>query len=282
MAADAWGRELSAVTGQAVEPESQSAELASLAADAFIYGFPLVFDLQQVARFTREGMGSVAAVPFNVLSHAAALAGPDEKFVSINNDTMYSIANIDASRGPVRLDVPDAAGRYYVMQFVDAWTDNFAYVGHRATGTGAGSFLLVPPGWQGEAPDGVTLIRLPTAVATIVGRWAVNGESDLPAVRALQQGLKLTPSAPGDGLPEPEPRVPDDLRFFEEMRVWMRAFPPAERDLRYQQRFAPLGLLAPDSPYVDPDSDLAAALRAGMAAGRERLEEGLRHSSGPR
>ena len=31
-----------------------------------------------------------------------------------------------------------------VLQFVDAWTNNFAYVGRRATGTAAGSFLLVP------------------------------------------------------------------------------------------------------------------------------------------
>jgi hypothetical protein len=39
----------------------------------------------------------------------------------------YSIANIDVSGGPVRFEVPDARGRYYVMQFIDAWTNNFAY-----------------------------------------------------------------------------------------------------------------------------------------------------------
>ena len=38
----------------------------------------------------------------------------------------------------------------------------------------------------------------------------------------------------------------DELRFFEQLRVWMRAFPPAERDRVYQQRFEPLGLLAAD------------------------------------
>ncbi len=47
---------------------------------------------------------------------------------------------------------------------------------HRATGTDAGSFLLVPPGWNGDAPDDATVIRLPTAVASIVGRFAVAGE----------------------------------------------------------------------------------------------------------
>ena len=71
--------------------------------------------------------------------------------MSINNDTVYSIAQVDLSGGPVRLDVPDTAGRYYVLQFVDAWTNNFAYVGHRATGTRAGSFLLAPPAGGGPA-----------------------------------------------------------------------------------------------------------------------------------
>jgi hypothetical protein len=70
-----------------------------------------------------------------------ALAGPETRFVSINNDTVYSISSEDTSGGTVRLDVPDSAGHYYVLQFVDAWTNNFAYLGHRATGTAEGSFL---------------------------------------------------------------------------------------------------------------------------------------------
>ena len=129
-------------------------DLAALAAQAYVYGFPLVFDLQQVARFTRVGMGSVPPVPFNRFSHAANLAGPGDRFVSINNDTVYSIAQLDLKGGPVLLRVPDAAGRYYVLQFIDAWTNNFAYVGRRATGTGAGSFLIVPPGWPGQPGSG--------------------------------------------------------------------------------------------------------------------------------
>ena len=251
-------------------------DLTTLAADAFIYGYPLVYDLGEVARIARHGLGDVPPTPLNAFGHARTLAGPDATFVSINNDTVYSIANIDASGGPVRLDVPDSAGRYYVMQFVDAWTNNFAYVGHRATGTAAGSFLLVPPGWEGDAPGDATVIRLPTAVASIVGRWAVDGDADLPAVHALQDALTLTATAPGAGLPVPGEGVPEDLGFFEELRVLMRAFPPAERDLAYQERFAPLGLLDEESPYPMPGPALHQALTQGLAAGRETLEQAVR------
>ncbi|WP_459546957.1 DUF1254 domain-containing protein [Nocardia sp. X0981] len=256
-------------------------DLTILAAEAFVYGFPLVFDLQQVARFTREGLGGHSPTPRNVFGHAATPLGPETTFVSVGSDTLYSIAIIDTGGGPVLLDVPDSAGRYYVLQFVDVWTNNFAYVGRRATGTLAGSYLLVPPGWDGMPPVGVTAIEFPTTIATIVGRWAVEGEQDLPAVHALQNRLRLTPTAPGPGLPTPAPDVPADLRFFEQLRTGMRAFPPAERDRRYQRRFAPLGLLDAVTPYTDLDPVLATALRDGLADGKQQLETALEHSSAP-
>ncbi|HEY0277616.1 MAG TPA: DUF1254 domain-containing protein [Solirubrobacterales bacterium] len=254
----------------------------ALAAEVFIYGFPLVFNLEEVDRFTKEGMGVLPAAPLNTFSHATELAGPDVRFVTINNDTVYSIAQVDVGAGPVRFEVPDAAGRYYVMQFVDAWTDNFAYVGHRATGTAAGAYLLVAPGWEGEAPRDATVIHFPTRIASIVGRWAVDGEADMPAVRELQSGLKLTPEG-GDhaGLPQPEGAVAEDLAFFERLRVWIQAFPPAARDRDHQQRFAPLGIFEPASPFIDPDPGLAADLRGGLKEGREKMEYALKHGSSP-
>ena len=252
-------------------------DLAALAADAYVYGFPLVFDVQEVDSFLREGMGSVAPAPFNSFSHASKLAGPEERFVSINNDTIYSIAQVDVSGGPVLLQVPDTAGRYYVLQFIDAWTNNFAYAGRRATGTAAGSFLLVPPGWKSDAPRGAQVIEFPTTVGTVLGRWACDGPADLNAIRSLQAGLTLEPygtAAPPAGIPAPA-EVTAELAFFEQMRVWMQAFPPSGPDQAYQQRFAPLGLLDPTSPYPDCPPELAKALTAGAGAAKQTIEAAL-------
>lgn len=244
-------------------------ELTALAAEAYIYGFPLVFDLEEVGRFTERGLGSLPAAAFNTFSHADDLAGAGDTFVSVNNDTIYSIAQLDASAGPITLRVPDTGGRYYVLQFVDAWTNNFAYVGRRATGTGAGTFLLTPPGWSGEVPAGATRIALPTMVASIVGRFACDGPDDVPAVRALQRQLTLeAPAGPLAGLPAPAADEADELIFFERMRTWMAAFPPSADERAHQQRFAPLGLLG-DAPL---DATQRAALAAGLAAGRAQLE----------
>jgi hypothetical protein len=45
--------------------------------------------------------------------------------------------------------------RYYSFQFIDMYTHNFAYGGSRATGNGAGSYLLAGPGWDRQKPAGV-------------------------------------------------------------------------------------------------------------------------------
>ena len=76
-------------------------EIAHLVSDAFFYGYPLVADLDEVVRFTKTGMGSVPAAPFNQFSHARTLAGPHDTFVTINNDTLYSIVQFDLSAGPL-------------------------------------------------------------------------------------------------------------------------------------------------------------------------------------
>ena len=251
-----------------------SDDLAALAAEAYVYGFPLTFNLQMISG--RADLGMMTPGPFNTFGHASKLAGPDDRFVSINNDTLYSVARVDVSGGPVLLSVPDTGGRYYVLQFVDAWTNNFAYVGRRATGTAAGSFLLVPPGWAGSS-GGSRVIEFPTAVGAIVGRWACDGPADVAAVQALQSGLVLEPrgtTAAARGIPEPAASTAG-LAFFEQLRTWMRAFPPSGADRAYQHRFAPLGLLDAASPYADCPPALAAALTAGAGAARQKIETAL-------
>ncbi|MFE4948717.1 DUF1254 domain-containing protein [Leifsonia sp. NPDC056665] len=269
------------------EQEAVEHGIAELASEAFVVGFPLVFDLEQVGRFTREGLGAVPPTPFNAFGHARTLAGPETTFVSVNNDTLYSIAQLDLSVGPVRLTVPAVGDRYYVLQFVDAWTNNFAYVGTRATGSSAGEFLLVPPGWEDERGDEdrgeSAVIRFPTRVGTIVGRWAVAGEDDLPAVHALQDATALTPTlemfAPPAGIPEVAAGPTEALTFFERMRVWSQEFPPADHDRDALATYEPIGLTGA-TPIAELPEDVRDALEEGYAVGKQALESSL-HTTVP-
>ncbi|WP_405810008.1 DUF1254 domain-containing protein [Streptomyces sp. NBC_01520] len=256
-----------------------------LAADAYVYGSPLVRDLCAVQAGLQEGFGVPGPAPFNDFAHAEGPATPEAHVPWGTSDLVDAFAQLDLSGGPVRLHVPDTGGSYYVLQFVDAWSNSFAYLGSRATGTGEGDWLIVPPGWSGTVPDVVTgVIDAPTSVVSLIGRIACDGPQDLPRVRALQQELTLThlgASAHRTGLPAPDSGVPEELRFFEQLRVWMADFPPAAADRAYQDRFQPLGLLEEGpSPYVSAGSGLVRALTEGRALGRARVEEAGRPRKG--
>ena len=99
------------------------------------------------------------------------------------------------------LHVPPTGGRYFTMQLLDAYTNSFAYVGRRTTGSGATDVAIAGPGWRGSVPHGVRLVRSPTPVVWLLGRTLVDGPADLPAVNALQQGYALRRSPPSAGPP---------------------------------------------------------------------------------
>jgi hypothetical protein len=255
-------------------------ERVQLAAKAYIYGYPLVYDLKEVAEFVTGGGALPVQAAFNEFGYARELLGPETKFVSPNNDTLYTLAMCDVRQGPLVLHVPATGGRYYVLQFVDAWTNNFAYIGRRATGTSEASFVLAAEDWAGEVPARMELLSVPTGIFSIIGRVQVDGEADLPAAHALQDEFTLTPlSVPEDGsdevqgVPQPDPRVRDELTWWEQCRVALATFPAPAADAPFLEVAGKFGLTAGESPYVDPDPGLVEALIAGAAAGQQMIEE---------
>ena len=255
--------------------------LSEAAARAYIYGYPLVYNLGEIAKLPRGDSILGVPVPWNTFGSARRLLGPEAKFVTPNNDTLYTVAPCDVSQGPLVLSVPDTAQRYYVLQFVDAWTNNFAYVGRRATGTAAAEFVLAPAGWSGDA-GGRRVIHAPTDVFVIVGRVQVDGDADLDAVHALQDGFGLQPlEVPAGalaGIPAPGAGVDHDLAWWEQFRVALAAFPPPAADADVVAALEPLGLGAAASPYEAPDQALADALVAGQRQGAATVEDVSRTS----
>jgi hypothetical protein len=264
------------------DQHTQVAEHVKLAAEAYVYGYPLVYSLGEIAAFVAGSERFPMQAPFNAFGHARELAGPEFEFVSPNNDTVYSIAMCDVRQGPLVLHVPDTADRYYVLQFIDAWSNNFAYIGRRATGTGEGQFLLAESGYTGEAPDGMHVVHAPTGIFVIAGRIQVDGQADLTAVHALQDQFTLTPlsvyqggvtASPAEGVPVPDPQVGGDVEWWERFRVALAAFPPPASDGSIVQMCQQFGLTEPDSPYADVDAERATVLAEGANAGQAKIED---------
>jgi hypothetical protein len=112
----------------------------------------------------------------------------------VNHDTLLTIGWLDLRNGPQILHVPDMAGRYYSVQFNDPSKNvNFAYIGKRTTGTGAGEYLVSGPRWKGPVPQGMPQIRSPNNSVLVIGRTLVESDSDLPTAHALTKQIQITP-----------------------------------------------------------------------------------------
>jgi hypothetical protein len=177
----------------AAEPISEQ-EARSIGVVAYEYFYPLVtMDLtrRQLTNVVKpEGMHT----PMNTFASLAAFPPADMRtVVRPNFDTLYSSAWLDLTKEPMIVSVPDTHGRYYLLPMLDMWTDVFASPGSRTTGTQAGDYAVVPPGWSGSVPVGVVRIEAPTPYVWIIGRTKTDGPADYDAVHAIQAGYKITP-----------------------------------------------------------------------------------------
>jgi hypothetical protein len=170
------------------------ADAQSIAREAYIYFYPRV--LMDVSRkhFTNIEPGKMfARGPMNTFSHARTF--PPATFrgaTHANFDTLYSVGWLDLTKEPVVISVPDTHGRYYLLQLLDMWTDSFAGIGKRTTGTGPGDFAVVGPRWQGDLPQSLQRINAPTPFVWVIGRTRTDGPKDYDAVHKVQDGYKMT------------------------------------------------------------------------------------------
>jgi hypothetical protein len=168
---------------------------SQVAVEAYIFLYPLVNmdvfrrQLTNIEPGRRPGFG-----PMNTINHMRAFPPGDLKVVARPNfDTLYSSVWLDLTAGPVIVSAPDTRGRLYLLPMLDMWTDAFAVPGSRASGTEAGHFGVVPPGWEATLPSGVTRIDAPTRYVWIFARTQTNGPSDYEAVHQVQDGYLVTP-----------------------------------------------------------------------------------------
>jgi len=174
-------------------PRPSPQEIREIAQRAYTFAYPLVL-MEFTRRNAVEQPASLAGGESNRFTHA--LTFPDATFRQVvrpNADTLYSSSWLDLTQEPVLLHVPDTGGRYYLMQFLDAWTETFSVPGKRTTGAGEGWFAVVGPGWKGELPARVQRIDAPTNMVWLIGRTQTNSASDYETVHAIQKGYVLMP-----------------------------------------------------------------------------------------
>ena len=262
-------------------------EAQGIAKDAFIYAYPMLFNYKTLYQQTQDKDSRAYVGGFGKFRNYSRPYGPENKeIVTPNNDTPYSWAWLDLRREPWVLSVPKIPDeRYYVFQWIDLFTYNFAYVGSRTTGNGVGHYMFAGPGWNGQTPPGIDKVfKSETDLIVTLGRTALDGPSDVRHVIAIQDQYKLTPlSAFEHTAPPPEVesvRFPvwdearatsvDFISYLNFLLQFTQPTNPSETEL--MQRFAKIGI-APGKPF--DASRLDPAMRDALARGVSDAKQSL-------
>ena len=197
--------------------------------------------------------------PINQFAHYREFPDASNRtVVGFNVDTLYSLAQLDLSAGPMVLSIPDMGTRFWLMQFVDAWNNVPQAPGSRTVGGKGGNFAIVGPNWHGTLPSGLIELRVPTNLLMIGGRTYTAGKDDYAAVHALQDQYKLVPLSDWGKAYAPPANVPlkpgvdaktpvttqvlgaSPEAFFNRLNALMVANPPDPPDPQTMSRLARL------------------------------------------
>ena len=247
---------------------------------AVIYGYPAVKALNMRYGMVEKPVG-VISTPVNQLFHVRRAAdATDTNNSSSATDFLYTVSWYDVRREPVVISVPDAADRYYSVQFMEYYSDIFAYVGTRATGGEAGNYMLVGSDWNGVTPAGIAgLIRAPTPTGAILIRIGFRDDrSKLAPVHAMQDASDMRPlskwlardMSPSTERDVVDPAAPGSpLAFYVNLNRAMTENPPPAKDRAIVSLMRSVGL-------GPGQSDDLSMLDVGTRKGLERaLKDGL-------
>lgn len=268
-------------------------EAREIAVETYVYAYPVI-----LTELTRRLAMSAPAGAMNRINHRREF--PDPRATAVvrpNADTLYSVVWFDVAKEPQVFTIPDSQGRYYLLQFMDMWTDTFAVPGTRTTGNQAQTIVLASADWSGNVPAGALLIRSPTAMGWMIGRVQTNGANDYANVHEFQNGMSLRPlsvyekSATSAYTP---PKTPVDpsweltappvvlierlsaQKYFELFAELMNNNPPHANDYSMIHRMARLGIEpAKSSAYATASSELKQALDGAASIALPAIKRGF-------
>jgi hypothetical protein len=264
-------------------------ETSKIASEAYLYAYPMLYNYKTLFQQAVDPSFPGYVGGFNRFRHYSRGFSPaDKDIVTPSNDTPYSWAWLDLRAEPMVVSVPAAPNRYYVLQWFDLYTHNFAYLGSRATGTAAGNYLFVGPDWTGETPAGITkVLRAETGIIGTLTRTSWSGPADRDGLVAMQQQYRIRPLSEFTGAKPPVPapawQFPawdearaNSISFIDYLNFLLRFAPAVDSEKAMMARFEKIGI-GPGRPF-DPaaiDPATRSAIEAGIKDGAGQLQAEL-------
>jgi hypothetical protein len=194
-------------------------------------------------------------------------------FLTANDNTVYSWAWLDLSKGPLVLEVPPKV----LGAINDIWFRWVVDLGITGPDKGkGGKYLILPPGYKGQVPKGYTIVRSPTFNIWIPWRsFLVKGDPK-PGIELVKKFTKIYPLSSA-GKPAPKLTYvdlsgkpfntvgPADYSFWELLNQVVQEEPSASLDQIRLGYFASIGIQKGKS--FSPDERMKKILTEAAAVG---------------
>ena len=220
-----------------------------------------------------KGFESIGAKPGDVAIFSE-LMDSSSLFLTANADTIYYLAALDLSKGPVVVEQPtDAVGAINDMWF--SWIIDIGAPGpDRGLG---GKYLIVGPDYKGPLPEGGYFVaHSKTQLALYAARAYLVDSDPKPAAENVRRNLKIYPYQPGsfgtsiaqalEGTVRiaEEPKVPE-MKFIEASGKSFNTIPPSDYGF-----FELINQNVQNQPATSYDVELAGQLAAiGIVHGKK-------------
>jgi hypothetical protein len=273
---------------------SSSDKPEDIATLAYIWGFPLVTMERQFNFVTSPNVPpGVGRGPPNSISCATDLVNASfTDVVTPNSDTLYCQSQFDLRNEPVVVVVPPISDRYYSFEFLDAYTNDYAYLGQRASGGNGGTYLMAGPDWNGQVPEGMTKIWTPTNLAWLITRTLAKGPADVANVNAIQDKIIVKPLSEFQGNatsppsavtqvnaskevpigPQPTLIAPTGIKIFDEISAAMVGNPLNPPDPVLVTKLASIGIGPNKVPSTETNDTVKTALQTGITEGQKMID----------
>jgi hypothetical protein len=207
----------------------------------------------------------------NVVMAWSRVAEPNAELLTANNTTPYIVAMTDLRPGPVVVEIPPMTEKASLYgQIVDHWQFAIADVGPVGLDKGkGGKYLLLPPDYQGEEPEGYFILRSPSYRVYFAFR-SIRGQGATPEdAYAYSKTLKmyyLNDPQPTQFIDPSDMRFPSlprfDERLFEDVHEVFSVEPVQEQDKIMMFYLSTLGIER-GKPY-NPDETAKRAMRQAV------------------
>jgi hypothetical protein len=204
-------------------------------------------------------------------------------FLTANDVTPYAVASLTTKDGPLVVEVPPASEKtIFFGTFVDAWMRPVADAGPNGSDEGKGAkYLFLPPGHDGETPDGYLVFPLESYSINFALRpVSVNGGTIPEAVayaRTLRTYLLIEADTPPpttfiDAFPKKWNTLPSyDLTYFQDINNVIQNEPVRERDKAMLGVLAELGI-EKDKPF-EPSEEMVGVFEDAARCAFDYLQE---------